>query len=183
MSDLASPDRGLRSPRPALLGSSDAPAESPKFAPEPRAYAPFQPVPGSSGYGRVLGTFRPHFLPVFSSPSLGGSLGGRSGPWRHLRTLLSPVPCSHPSALPGAGPAFPPHLPRCWPRPVSARSHSRTLTAPLWPWPVHPLGLSHPRRHQAVLNAQQSCLAVCSDYAEPTGLTSGGWCAEAHAHT
>lgn len=121
-------------------------------SPEPRACAPFQPRPRSSRSGRLLGTFRPRFLPVLSpAPLSGAAWGGHSGPWRHLCTLLSPGPCSHPSALPGAGPAFPPHLPRCWPRPASARSRSRTLTAPLWPWPVHALGLSHRRGHQAVL--------------------------------
>lgn len=111
---------------------------------------PSNPVLGSSGSGCVLGTFRPHFLPVFSSPSFGGSLGWALRPPASPPHLALSRPCSHPSALPGAGPAFP-HLPLLLARPASAGSCSRTLTAPLWPWPIHPLGLSHPRRHQAVL--------------------------------
>lgn len=52
---------------------------------------PSKPVLGSGGSGRVLGTFRPHVLPVFSSPSSGAAWGGRSGSWCHLRTLPSPA--------------------------------------------------------------------------------------------
>lgn len=110
---------------------------------------PSKPVLGSGGSGRVLGTFRPQFLPVFPSPSSGAAWGGRSGPWHHLRTLPSPARALIP--LPSVGGSSLSTTPApLRARTASAGSCSRTLPAPLWPWPIHPLGLSHPRRHQAV---------------------------------